>query len=59
MSRSARTRRDKRDPRPDFDDTTAAYGRFSFGGSLLPKQRCDIYNQQLRLFLSNAEITGG
>ena len=31
MSRSARTRRDKRAPQPDFDDTTAAYGRFSFG----------------------------
>ena len=31
MSRRARTRRDKRAPQPDFDDTTAAYGRFSFG----------------------------
>ena len=30
MSRRARTRRDKRAPQPDFDDTTAAYGRFSF-----------------------------
>ena len=39
MSRRARTRRDKRAPQPDFDDTTAAYGRFSFGGSLLPKQQ--------------------
>ena len=27
MSRRARTRRDKRAPQPDFDDTTAAYGR--------------------------------
>ena len=33
MSRRARTRRDKRAPQPDFDDGTAAYGRFSFGGS--------------------------
>ena len=30
MSRRARTRRDKRAPQPDFDDDTAAYGRFSF-----------------------------
>ena len=38
MSRSARTRSEKHAPQPDFDDdTTAAYGRFSFGWSLLPK----------------------
>lgn len=30
---SRRARRDKREPHPDFDDDTAAYGRFSFGGS--------------------------
>ena len=27
---SSRTRRDKRAPQPDFDDDTAAFGRFSF-----------------------------
>lgn len=34
MSRRARTRRDRRDPIPDFDDNnTAASGRFFIGGS--------------------------
>ena len=37
MSRRARTRRDKRAPQPDFDDTTAAFGRGSNSRPSAPK----------------------